>query len=114
VRGSRKAAGGEAPAAGEDGVMNGTIPERIVAALEELAEELGVRCAEGRDRTLDAHERAVLERVRAALPKLLRAVVEAATTGLDPRLARARQACPGCGAKRRPRTSAKRPSCWPS
>jgi len=83
--------------------MNGTIPERIVAALEELSEELGVWCAEGRDRTLEAHEQAVLERVRAALPKLLRAVVEAATTELDPRLRRVRQACPGCGAKTRPR-----------
>jgi hypothetical protein len=83
-------------------VISHTIPERIVAALEELGEELAAWCAAGRDRDLEAHERAVLERVRAALPRLLQAVIEAATSGLHPRLARARQACPGCGAKAAP------------
>jgi hypothetical protein len=83
--------------------MGHAIPERIVAALEELADELAAWCAEGRDRALDEHEAAVLERVRRALPRLLRAVVEAATTGLDPRLARARRACPACGHKAEPR-----------
>lgn len=78
------------------------IPERIVAALQELGEELAAWCAEGRERDLEAHERAVLDRVRAALPRVLGAVVEEATSGLHPRLARARQACPGCGAKARP------------
>ena len=79
--------------------MSHTIPERIVAALEALGEALAAWCAEGRDRDLEAHERAVLERVRAALPRLLRAVIEDATSGLHPRLAGARQACPDCGAK---------------
>src|SRR5215212_9765717 len=82
--------------------MSHTIPESIVAALQELAEELAAWCAEGRDQDLEAHEAAVLERVRAALPRLLAAVVAAATSGLHPRLARARQACPGCGAKVEP------------
>jgi hypothetical protein len=82
--------------------MSHTIPERIVAAVQELAEELAAWCAEGRDRALETHEQAVLERVRAALPRLLQAVVEEATSGLHPRLGRARQACPGCGAKAAP------------
>jgi len=82
--------------------MSHAIPEGIVAAVQELAEELGAWCAEGRDRPLEAHEQAVLERVRIALPRLLEAVVKAATSGLDPRLARARGACPSCGVKARP------------
>lgn len=82
--------------------MSQPIPEQIVAALEELGEELAAWCAEGRDQGLTAHEEAVLERVRAALPRLLRAVLEAATSELHPRLARARQACPGCGVKTAP------------
>jgi hypothetical protein len=98
-----KAASGGALTAARTGAMSHTIPERIVAALEELGEDLAAWCAEGRDRDLAAHERAVLERVRAALPRLLRAVIEDATSGLHPRLARARQACPDCGAKAAPR-----------
>jgi hypothetical protein len=82
--------------------MSHTIPERIVAAPAELGEELAAWCAEGRDRDLEAHEQAVLERARRALPKLLRAVIEEATSGLHPRLARARRACPGCGRKAAP------------
>jgi hypothetical protein len=89
--------------------MSHTSPERIVAALEELGEALSRWCVAGQDRDLAAHEHAVLARVRAVLPRLLRAVVETATSGLHPRLARAGQACPGCGVKvgphgaRRPR-----------
>jgi hypothetical protein len=88
-------------------VTSHAIPERIVAALQELGEELTAWCAEGRERDLEAHERAVLDRVRAALPRVLRAVIEEATSGLHPRLARARQACPGCGAKARPHGAAR-------
>jgi hypothetical protein len=84
-------------------VRSHAIPESIVAALQELAEDLATWCAEGRDRDLAAHEQAVLERVRRALPRLLGAVVGAATSGLDPRLVRARQSCPGCGRKAVPR-----------
>jgi hypothetical protein len=79
--------------------MSRTLPEKIVAVVEALAEDLADWCIEGRDRTLAAHEEAVLERVRQVLPLLLRAVVEHATSGLDPRLARAREACPQCERK---------------
>jgi hypothetical protein len=77
--------------------MSRTLPEKIVAVVEGLAEDLADWCVAGRDRTLAEHEEAVLERVRAVLPLLLRAVVEQATSGLDVRLVRAREACPGCG-----------------
>lgn len=82
--------------------MSRTLPEKIVTVVEALAEDLADWCVEGRDRTLAAHEEAVLERVRRVLPLLLRAVVEQATSGLDVRLARAREACPGCGRKVEP------------
>ena len=82
--------------------MSRTLPEKIVAVVEALAEDLADWCVAGRDRTLAEHEAAVLERVRAVLPLLLRAVVEQATSGLDARLARAREACPGCGRKVEP------------
>lgn len=87
--------------------MRHTIPEPIVAAVQELAEALGAWCTEGQDRPLAAHEAAVLARVRAALPRLLEAVVGAATSGLHPRLARARQRCPGCGELVEPRAGAR-------
>jgi hypothetical protein len=87
--------------------MGHTIPESIVAAARELAEALGSWCTEGQDRPLEAHEEAVLERVRAALPRLLEAVVVAATGGLHPRLGRARQRCGGCGEAVEPRAGAR-------
>jgi len=83
--------------------MSHTIPEQIVAAAQELAEALGAWCTEGQNHPLAAHEQAVLDRVRAALPRLLEAVVVAATSGLHRRLGRAQQRCPGCGAPVKPR-----------
>jgi hypothetical protein len=74
----------------------------MVAALQCLAEALTEWCVQGRDQSLAAHEAAVLERVREVLPLLLQAVVETATSGLDPRLLDAPAACPGCGQKSRP------------
>jgi hypothetical protein len=88
--------------------MRRTLPEKIVAVVEALAEDLADWCVEGRDRTLAVHEEAVLERVRRVLPLLLRAVVEQATSGLDVRLAHAREACPGCGQKGEPHGRARR------
>jgi len=79
--------------------MDRPIPAEIVACVQELASALGAWCEQGRDRPLEEHEDAVLERVRAVLPRLLGGVVRAATSGLDPRLARARAACPTCGRK---------------
>jgi Uncharacterised protein family (UPF0236) len=82
--------------------MTRTLPEKIVAVLMTLAEELADWCVEGRDASLARHEARVLGLVWRFLPLLLRAVVEVATTELDPRLARARAACPGCGRKAEP------------
>jgi len=82
--------------------MTRTPPEQIVAAVTALAEDLAEWCVEGRDRPLAAHEQAVLARVRRVLPRLLRAVVELATSELDGRLRRARAACPRCGRKAKP------------
>jgi hypothetical protein len=82
--------------------MNPPLPEQIVAVVTRLAEDLAGWCVQGRDRPLAEHEEAVLARVRAALPLLLQAVVAVATSQLDPRLARARAACPRCGRKATP------------
>ena len=82
--------------------MGRTLPDEIVAAVTALAEDLTAWCIEGRDAPLARHERAVLARVRRALPRLLRAVVAASTSGLDPRLARQRAACPACRRKVKP------------
>ena len=82
--------------------MARTLPEKIVAVLMTLAEELADWCVEGRDASLAKHEARVLHLIWKVLPLLLRAVVEVSTTELDPRLARARAACPGCGRKAAP------------
>jgi hypothetical protein len=79
--------------------MSRTLPEQIVAAVTELAEELAAWVVEGRDRALAEHERAVLARVRRALPRLLEAVVGEATSELGPRVRAAARACPTCGRK---------------
>jgi Uncharacterised protein family (UPF0236) len=88
--------------------MKRPIPEQIVAAVTELAERLAQWCQDGRDSTLERHEAAVLEQVRAVLPTLLGAVVEEATSELDPRLRGARSACPRCGRKAKPHQERRR------
>lgn len=82
--------------------MPRALPPQMVAALDTLAESLADWCVEGRDHSLAAHEAAVLERVRAVLPLLLQAVVQTATSALDPRLLDAPAACPRCTRKSRP------------
>lgn len=62
--------------------MGHTIPERTIAAVQELAG----RYPEGRDGSLASHELTVLERARRTLPKLRRAVTEDAASGLHPLL----------------------------
>ena len=58
------------------------IPEKIVAALNELGAQLAAWSEHGRDQTLAVHEASVLRLVRQILPGLLEAVIEAATSGL--------------------------------
>jgi len=89
--------------------MARTLPEKIVTVLMTLAEELADWCVEGRDASLARHEARVLGLAWKVLPRLLRAVVEVATSELDPRLARARAACPGCGRKAEPHQVRRRP-----
>jgi hypothetical protein len=96
------------PAAGRKDAMARTLPEKIVAALNGLAEDLADWCVAGRDQPLAAHEQAVLARVRQVLPLLLGAVIEASTSELDPRLARQRAACPTCRRKTKPHQARRR------
>jgi hypothetical protein len=88
--------------------MDRPIPEEIVAALSDLGALLAEWCEQGRDQPLASHEASVLGLMRRVLPRVLEAVVEAATGGLDRRLRRQRQACPGCGAKVQPWEPARR------
>jgi hypothetical protein len=80
-----------------------TLPPPIVAALETLGSELVTWAQDHRDSTLVDQEQAVLERVRAALPRLLGAVLTLSTRKLEPGLRRLPETCPTCGRRcRRP------------
>ena len=80
-----------------------TLPPAIVAALEALGSELVTWAQAHRDSTLVDQEQAVLERVRAALPHLLGAVLTLSTRKLEPGLRRLPEACSTCGRRcRRP------------
>jgi hypothetical protein len=76
-----------------------TLPARILACLTALAAQLQVIAQQQRDASLAEHEAAVLAAMRGALPDLLTAVVEAATSALDPGVATVRQRCPRCGGR---------------
>jgi hypothetical protein len=73
-----------------------TLPPTIVAALDALGSELVSWAQTHRDSTLADQEQAVLERVRAALPALLGAVLTLSTRHLDPGLRGLPQRCPTC------------------
>jgi hypothetical protein len=77
--------------------MGEALPNSIVARLRTLATELQAISRRQRDASLAEHEAAVLAVVRDALPALLTAVVEAATSAFDPGVATVRQRCPRCG-----------------
>ena len=80
-----------------------TLPPPIVAVLETLGSELVTWAQDHRDSTLVDQEQAVLERVRAALPRLLGAVLTLSTRKLEPGLRRLPETCPTCGRRcRRP------------
>ena len=83
--------------------MSQAVPAPIVAQLEELGAALAEWARTHRDVSLAAHEQAVRERVQAALPGLLTAVVRHSTTALDPALQRAGVRCPACGQRARAR-----------
>ena len=73
-----------------------TLPPTIVAALDALGSDLVNWAQAHRDSTLADQEQAVLERVRAALPALLGAVLTLRTRPLDPGLPGLPQRCPTC------------------
>jgi hypothetical protein len=77
--------------------MNRRIPTSIVAITEELASSLAAWCGEGHGQPLEAHEAAVLARVRLVLGRLLGAVLAETTSGLDRAQRWGKTACPGCG-----------------
>jgi Uncharacterised protein family (UPF0236) len=83
--------------------MSQALPAPIVAHLEHLGATLAEWARTHRDVSLAAHEQAVRERVQAALPGLLLAVVERSTGALDPTLQRAGVRCPRCGQRARAR-----------
>jgi hypothetical protein len=90
--------------------MADTLPAPIVACLDELGQARVQWVQTHRDVPLATHEQGVLEAVRAVLPALLGAVVQAGTTALAPAQQRLREPCPHCGTRRaarhqwRPRT----------
>jgi hypothetical protein len=77
--------------------MDRPLPPAIVAALEALGTELATWVQAHRDSSLAEQEQAVLTCVRAALPRLLGAVLILSVRKLDPGLRRTAEACPGCG-----------------
>jgi hypothetical protein len=79
-----------------------TIPDPIVAVGRALAEALWAQASEHRRATLAEHERAVLAIFRRLMGRALGATL-AEALGTDRAAARRlREACPGCGARRRP------------
>lgn len=76
--------------------MDEALPGGIVAGVEALGADLVALAQRLRDAPLAEQEQAVLTVVRAALPTLLTAVVEASTSALDGGVARVRHRCPRC------------------
>lgn len=70
--------------------------ERLATRLTQLGNELEEWIQEHRDVGLAEQERAVLERVWAALPDVLEAVVPLCTSALSTPLSVLQQRCPGC------------------
>jgi hypothetical protein len=83
--------------------MAEALPAPIVAPVEALGQALARWSQEHRDAPLASHEQGVLTVVRAALPALLAAVIQASTTAVAPEQQRLRQPCPRCAARTRPR-----------
>ena len=77
--------------------MDAALPAPMIARLEALGHALVALSSEQRDASLASLEQAVLAAVRAALPELLLAVVQASTRALQEPHCHWRQACPRCG-----------------
>lgn len=79
--------------------MDRPLPPAIVAVLEALGTELADWVQAHRDSSLAEQEQAVLTRVRAALPRLLGAVLTLSSRKLDPGVRRTVERCPRCAAR---------------
>lgn len=84
-----------------------TIPDEIVALAEALAQELTTWSRAHRRASLAEHERGVLQLGRRFLGLLLGAVVRHAQRLDQPVTQRLREACPGCGQRRKPHDPAR-------
>jgi len=79
--------------------MDRPLPPAIVAVLETLGTELADWVQAHRDSSLAEQEQAVLTCVRAALPRLLGAVLTLSARKLDPGMRRTVEPCPRCAAR---------------
>jgi len=77
--------------------MKETLPERMIAVLEKLGEQLAAMTNEQRGASLAQLEARVLGAVRAALPDLLGEVVRGSVPELQPPACHRKQSCPRCG-----------------
>jgi hypothetical protein len=77
--------------------MKETLPERMIAVLEEVGTQLAAMTREQRGAALDELEAQVLGVVRAALPDLLGEVVRGSVPELEAPTCHRKQRCPRCG-----------------
>jgi hypothetical protein len=77
--------------------MKETLPEKMIAVLEELGKQLAAMTEEQRGASLAILEEKVLGAVRAVLPDLLGEVLRESIRELQPPACHWRQSCPRCG-----------------
>src|SRR5438105_3738386 len=74
--------------------MKETLPERMIAVLEELGKQLAAMTKEQRGAALASLEKQVLGAVRSVLPDILGEVLRASIRELQPPACHWRQSCP--------------------
>ncbi|MDO8670131.1 MAG: ISKra4 family transposase [Dehalococcoidia bacterium] len=77
--------------------MNQALPATMITQLEALGVALVATAKEHRDASLKTLEQAVLDEVRAVLPRLLEEVIQASTSNLHAPESYWQQRCPNCG-----------------
>jgi hypothetical protein len=77
--------------------MKETLPDRMIAVLEELGKQLAAMTHDQRGASLAQLEAQVLGAVQAALPDLLGEVVRGSVPELQPPACHRKQSCPRCG-----------------
>src|SRR5438094_1666798 len=81
---------------GRPRVIANDLPDEIVQPLVQLGRALLEHTRSNRDRSLVDHEEGVLGALRTAAPKLLEAVLQLATTGLEAKVQPIAARCPRC------------------